>query len=148
MEVILLEKMSNLGNLGDQVRVKRGYGRNYLVPQGKAVPATPENIREFEARRAELERAAAEAREQAEQRSEQLSGAQITLHARTAGEGKLYGSVGPVDISEALREDGHEVERREIHLPEPIRHVGEYPVAVHLHSDVEATVYVTVIGQG
>lgn len=148
MEVILLEKMSNLGNLGDQVRVKRGYGRNYLIPQGKAVPATPENIREFEQRRAELERAAAEAREQAEQRSEQLAGAHVTIHARTAGEGKLYGSVGPVDISEALRENGYEVERREIHLPEPIRHVGEYPVAVHLHSDVEATVYVTVIGQG
>ncbi|WP_147653664.1 50S ribosomal protein L9 [Vulcaniibacterium gelatinicum] len=146
MELILLQKVTNLGNLGDRVRVKPGYGRNYLVPQGKAVPATPANIAEFEARRAEYEAKARAALEGAEGRKARLDGASVTISANASTEGKLYGSVGPRDIAEALTAAGMPVEKSEVVMGEgPIRHVGEFEVTVHLHADVDATVKVVVV---
>lgn len=145
MEVILLDKVQNLGNLGDKVAVKPGYGRNFLIPQGKAVAATPENIKEFEQRRAELERAAAGALGVAEARRETLEGAQITVHAHAGEEGKLFGSVGTADIAEALAAQGLEVEKKEIILPlGPLRQVGEHEIIINLHTDVKAAVTVVV----
>ncbi len=142
MDIILLEKVENLGNLGDKVRVKPGYGRNFLIPSGKAVRATPERIKEFEARRAELEKAAAEAKQQAETRRAGIDGTEISIGARVAGEGQLYGSVATPEIAEALAAAGHTVERQELRLPEdgPIREVGTYEIMVHLHADVDATI--------
>ncbi|HHQ41844.1 MAG TPA: 50S ribosomal protein L9 [Chromatiales bacterium] len=147
MEVILLEKIKNLGDLGDRVKVRPGYGRNYLIPQGKAVPATPENIKRFEERRAELERAAAEARVAAEARREKLEGLEVTIPARAGQEGKLFGSVGTQDIAEAVSAAaGIEVERREVLMPEgPIRQTGEYEIELQLHSDVSAVVRIVVV---
>lgn len=146
MELILLQKVTNLGNLGDRVRVKPGYGRNYLVPQGKAVPATPANIAEFEARRAEYEAKAKAALEGAEGRKARLDGAIVTISANASTEGKLYGSVGPRDIAEALTAAGTPVEKSEVVMGEgPIRHVGEFEVTIHLHADVDATVKVVVV---
>lgn len=146
MEVILLEKVENLGALGDRVKVRAGYARNYLIPQGKAKYATEANIAEFEARRAELERAAAEALQAAEARKAALDGLKVTVKAHAGGEGKLFGSVGPGDIAHALEEAGHEVERKEIRLPAgPIRQIGEYEVTLHLHSDVDAVITVEVV---
>lgn len=149
MEVILLEKIDNLGKLGDKVRVRPGYGRNFLIPQGKAVRATRERIKEFEAQRAELEKAEADAVAAAQQRKEKLDGAAITITAKVAGEGQLYGSVSTAEITEALTEAGHEVERKELRLPGDgaIREVGEYDIVIHLHSDVDATVRLTVEGE-
>jgi large subunit ribosomal protein L9 len=141
MEVILLEKIDNLGNLGDRVRVRPGYGRNYLVPSGKATPATPENIARFESRRAELEKAAADALTAARGRKAALDQMTITLKAKAGDEGKLFGSIGTADIATALTEAGEPVERHEVRLPEgSFRHVGEYDVEIHLHSDVNATI--------
>jgi large subunit ribosomal protein L9 len=141
MEVILLEKIENLGTLGDRVNVKSGYGRNYLLPQGKAAPATPENIAEFEARRAELEQAAAEALTAAEARRDSLADMVVTIAAKAGEEGKLFGSVGTSDIADAIQAAGVEVERNEIRLPEgAFRQTGEYDVDLHLHSDVNITV--------
>ena len=146
MEVILLEKVANLGNLGDKVNVKSGYGRNYLLPQRKATAATPANIAEFEARRAELEKAAAERKASAEARAAHLSELEVTITATAGDEGKLFGSIGTHDIADALTASGVEVAKSEIRLPNgTIRQVGEYDVAVHLHSDVEATVKLIVI---
>ncbi len=147
MEVILLEKIKNLGDLGDRVKVRPGYGRNYLIPQGKAVPATPENIKRFEERRAELERQAAEARAAAEARREKLEGLEVTIPARAGQEGKLFGSVGTQDIAEAVTAAaGIEVERREVLMPEgPIRQTGEYEIELQLHSDVSAMVRIVVV---
>ena len=147
MEVILLEKIKNLGDLGDRVKVRPGYGRNYLIPQGKAVPATPENIKRFEERRAELERAASEARAAAEARREKLEGLEVTIPARAGQEGKLFGSVGTQDIAEAVSTAaGIEVERREVLMPEgPIRQTGEYEIELQLHSDVSAVVRIVVV---
>ncbi|HYW92706.1 MAG TPA: 50S ribosomal protein L9 [Gammaproteobacteria bacterium] len=148
MEIILLEKVENLGNLGDRVRVKNGYGRNFLLPQRKAVRATPENIREFEARREELEKAAADALTRARGRTSSLEGLEVTITARTAGEGRLYGSVGPVDVADAIAAAGVEVEKKEVRMPQgPIRQVGEYEVEVHLHTDVDVPVRVVVVGE-
>ncbi len=146
MEVILLEKVKNLGNVGDRVKVRPGYGRNYLIPFHKAVPATPENIARFEAERAELERRAQEQLAEAQRRKEQLEGLTVTITSKAGDEGKLFGSVGVRDIAEAVTEAGVPLAKNEVSLPEgPIRSVGEYEIIVHLHPDVEGTVKVNVV---
>ncbi len=149
MEVILLEKVENLGGLGDQVKVKAGYGRNYLIPSGKAAPATPENVAKFEERRAELEKALQEKLATAEGRHAAIDGKSVTIAAKAGTEGKLFGSVGTHEIAEAVAaEIGAEVEKSEVRLPMgPIRQVGEYDIEIHLHSDVSATVKVVVQGE-
>ena len=145
MEVILLEKVENLGNLGDRVNVRPGYGRNYLIPTGKATAATPENIKAFEERRAELEKQAAEALAAAEARRAQLEGLTVTITAKAGDEGKLFGSVGTADIAEAVTGAGVAIEKREVRMPEgPIRVTGEYQIELHLHTDVDASVKVVV----
>ncbi|MEE4293531.1 MAG: 50S ribosomal protein L9 [Xanthomonadales bacterium] len=145
MELILLEKVQNLGDLGDRVTVKPGYGRNFLVPQGKAVRATPANIKEFEARREELEKAAMKKLSSAEERLGALQGFEISLVANASEEGKLYGSIGPREISEAVTAAGPALEKSEVIMGEgPIRYTGEHEVLVHLHADVETTIKVTV----
>ena len=145
MQLILLQKVVNLGNLGDKVDVKPGYGRNFLVPQGKAVPATAANLAEFEAKRAEYEAKAKAGLEDAQARQAKLEGASVTLKANASTEGKLYGSVGPRDIAEAFTAAGLPLEKSEVILGEgPLRHTGEFDVLVHLHADVEATVKVVV----
>ncbi len=146
MEVILLEKVKNLGDVGERVKVRPGYGRNYLIPFRKAVPATPENIQRFEAERAELERKAKEQLEAAQQRKEQLEGLTVTITSKAGDEGRLFGSVGVRDIAEAVTAAGVPLAKNEVSLPEgPIRAVGEYEVTVHLHPDVEGTVKVNVV---
>ncbi len=141
MEVILLEKVENLGSLGDRVNVKPGYGRNFLIPSGKATPATEEHIKAFEERRAELEKAAVDAQAIAEVRREKLAGMSITIQARAGEEGKLFGSIGTADIAEAIVAAGVEVERSEVRLPEgAFRQMGEYSVLVHLHTDVNTEI--------
>ena len=145
MEVILLERVANLGNLGDRVNVRSGYGRNFLVPSNKAVPANKANIADFEARRAELEKAAAEVLATAQSRAEAIAAVgQITIKANAGDEGKLFGSIGVTDIVEAAAAAGITVERREVSLPESIRNIGEYDVAFQLHSDVAQNVKLTV----
>ena len=145
MELILLEKITNLGNLGDKVKVKPGYGRNYLVPAGKAIPATARNIADFEARRAELEKAALKKLSTAEERCAALQGFEIVLTANTGEEGKLYGSIGPREIAEAVTERGISLEKSEVIMGEgPIRYTGEHDVLVHLHADVETEIKVIV----
>ena len=146
MQLILLQKVVNLGNLGDKVTVKPGYGRNFLVPQGKAVPATATNLAEFEARRAEYEAKAKASLEGAEGRKARLEGASVTISANASTEGKLYGSVGPRDIAEALTKAGMPVEKSEVVMGEgPLRHIGEFDVLVHLHADIETTVKVVIV---
>ncbi len=147
MEVILLENIGNLGNLGDKVDVKSGYGRNFLIPQGKAVPATEDNVAKFEARRAELEAAAAEARAGAEARAEAINAlGLISITANAGEEGKLFGSVGTRDIAEAVTAAGAEIDKAEVRLPEgALRELGEYEVAIQLLGDVTASVAVAVI---
>lgn len=146
MEVILLERVENLGQLGDQVKVKPGYARNYLIPQGKATEATEANIARFEARRVELEKAADEALSQARVRAEQLTDLVVTVVANAGNEGRLFGSVGPAEITDAVTATGNELAKREVRLPEgPIRQIGEYDVPLHLHSDIEVTVRVNVV---
>jgi len=141
MEIILLEKIENLGAMGDKVNVKPGYGRNYLIPKGKAAPATAENIAEFETRRAELEKASAETLQAAEARRDQLEGKQITIVAKAGEEGKLFGSIGTADIASSISESGVTIERNEVRLPEgAFRLLGEYDVELHLHADVNVTV--------
>ena len=145
MQLILLQKVVNLGNLGDKVDVKPGFGRNFLVPQGKAVPATEANLAQFEARRAEYEAKASAALSDAESRRAKLEGASVTIYANASTEGKLYGSIGPRDIAEALTKTGTPVEKSEVVMGEgPIRNVGETEVIVHLHADVETPVKVVV----
>lgn len=141
MQVILLEKVENLGNLGDQVKVRAGYGRNYLIPQGKATTATPENVARFEARRAELEKAAAEALAAAQARKAKLDGMTVTITAKAGDEGKLFGSIGTGDIARAVTETSQAIERHEVRLPEgAFRALGEYEIELHLHTDVDATI--------
>ncbi|HXF08558.1 MAG TPA: 50S ribosomal protein L9 [Candidatus Acidoferrales bacterium] len=148
MDVILLQKVENLGGLGDRVSVRPGYARNYLIPFGKAVPATPDRIAEFENRRAELERQAAENFAHAQARKADLESVTVTLRAKASSEGKLYGSIGNADVAEALTASGHPVERREVRLPDgPIRMIGEYDVAVHLHTEVDAVIHIVVVGE-
>lgn len=148
MELILLEKIENLGNLGDVVNVRAGFARNYLIPQGKAKMATAEAKAEFEARRAELEKAEAEALAAAKQRAEKIEGlGEVTIEANAGPEGKLFGSVGPDEIAQAITEAGVEAEKREIRLPEgPIGAEGEYTVGLHLHADVDTEIKVVVKG--
>ena len=147
MQLILLQKVTNLGNLGDKVDVKPGYGRNYLVPQGKAVPATAANLAEFEAKRAEYEAKAKAVHDGAEARRAKLEGASVTISANAATEGKLFGSVGPREIAEALTKQlGVEVNKSEVVMGEgPLRHTGEFEVLVHLHADIDTTVKVVVV---
>lgn len=149
MEVILLEKIRNLGGLGDKVKVRSGYGRNFLIPQGKAVPATEDNLARLEERRAELERAAAEELSQAQARAEQVRQLErLTLQVRAGEEGKLFGSIGPADIAEAIGAAGVELDKSMIDMPEgPIRTTGEHSVTVQLHSDVEVELPVLVEAQ-
>jgi large subunit ribosomal protein L9 len=145
MELILLQKVVNLGSLGDKVKVKPGYGRNFLVPQGKAVPATAANLAEFEAKRAEYEAKAKDAFDAAEARKAKLEGVSVTIYANASTEGKLYGSVGPREIADALTKTGTPVEKSEVILGEgAFRHIGEYEVLVHLHADIETTVKVVI----
>lgn len=146
MEVILLEKIRNLGNLGDTVKVKSGFGRNFLIPQGKAVSASKNNIARFETRRAELESKAQAKLEAATQRAEQLNDSKITIAAMASDEGKLYGSVNTIDIVKAMHEAGHAVEKKEVTMPEgPIHQVGEFPISLHLHTDVTAEITVEIV---
>jgi large subunit ribosomal protein L9 len=148
MNVILLQKVENLGNLGDRVKVKAGFGRNFLIPQGKAAPATPANIKAFEARRAELEKLANEQLAAAQTRKAALEGLVITISSKAGAEGKLFGSVGTVDVAEKLTEMGHKVERKEVRLPHgPIRMVGEHDLEIHLHTDVNVPVKLVIIGE-
>ena len=148
MEVILLEKVGKLGGLGDQVTVKAGFGRNYLVPYGKAVPANEANIAEFEARRAELEKAAAEKLAAAEARAEQLNDKTVTITSKAGDEGKLFGSIGVRDVADATTAAGVEISKSEVRLPEgPIREVGEYEIAIQLHSDVTATINLVIVAE-
>jgi large subunit ribosomal protein L9 len=145
MDLILLEKVQNLGDLGDLVKVKSGYGRNYLVPQGKAAPATKENLAQFEARRAELEAAAKDKLGQAEARQAGLADLAVEITANASEEGSLYGSIGPREIADAVSALGHELNKSEVIMGEgPLRNVGEFDVLVQLHSDVEATLKVTI----
>ncbi len=143
MEVILLEKIAKLGKVGDKVTVKNGYGRNFLIPFGKALPATEANLATFEARRAELEKAANDQLSGAQKRAEEMAEIELTLIAKAGDEGKLFGSIGPRDLAEAITSAGVAVAKSEIRLPEgPIRAVGEYDVGIQLHSDVAATIKV------
>jgi large subunit ribosomal protein L9 len=145
MELILLEKVQKLGDLGDTVNVKPGYGRNYLVPTGKAVPATPENTAQFEARREELEKVARQKLSSAGDRLSALEGFEIVLAANASEEGKLYGSIGPREISDAVTAQGVTLEKSEVIMGEgPIRYTGEHEVLIHLHADVETEIKVTV----
>jgi large subunit ribosomal protein L9 len=148
MEVILLEKIANLGALGDRVTVKAGYGRNYLIPQAKAVAATAQNVEAFEARRAELEKEAAQILATAQARASAVSALEITIAANAGEEGKLFGSVGARDIAQAATDAGVELDRSEIRLPDgPVREVGEYAIEVGLHPEVEAALKVIVVAE-
>lgn len=148
MDLILLQKVTNLGALGDRVKVKPGYGRNYLVPQGKAVPATKTNIEAFETRRAEYEARAAQLFGDAESRATTLTDASVTIAANASTEGKLFGSVGPRDIADAFTAAGKPVSKSEVVMPDgPIRHIGEFEVIIHLHADIERKVKVEVVAE-
>jgi len=148
MQVILMEKLANLGNLGDVVKVKDGYARNYLIPHGKAKRATEENLKVFEAKRAELEKAQSAALAQATERGAKLNGLVLKITQKAGVDGKLFGSVTNHDIVEALKAQGHEVERSHIRMPTgALKQVGEYPLQIALHTDVVVTITVAVIGE-
>ena len=146
MEIILLEKIDNLGGIGDRVKVKAGYGRNYLLPQGKATLATAANIEKFEQQRAELQVRASRDLAGAEARAEQLRGLQLSVRVNAGSEGKLFGSIGTVDIADLCTEQGMPVERSEVRLPDgPIRLVGEHTFDIHLHTDLDVPITINVI---
>jgi large subunit ribosomal protein L9 len=148
MEVILLEKIANLGELGQVVKVKDGYARNFLIPQGKAKRATEENRKAFEARRAELEKAQAAALARAQERGAKLNGLTVQITQKAGPDGRLFGSVTNYDIVEALKKQGHEVERAQIRMPQgPLKQVGDYPLEIALHTDVEVKINVSVLGE-
>jgi large subunit ribosomal protein L9 len=148
MQVILLEKVVNLGNLGDVVKVKDGFARNFLLPQGKAKRATEANLKAFEARRAELEKAQADLLAKAQERGAKINGLTLQIVQKAGVDGRLFGSVTNYDIVEALKAQGHEVERAMVRMPAgPIKQVGEYPIQLELHADVVATVQVSVLGE-
>ena len=148
MQVILMEKVANLGNLGDVVKVKDGFARNFLIPQGKAKRATPENLKHFEARRTELEKAQNEQLAKATERAEKLGNLKIEITQKAGVDGRLFGSVTNYDIVEALEKQGHQVERSQVRMPQgPLKQVGEYPLQVALHTDVTVTINVSVIGE-
>ncbi len=146
MEIILLKNVGGLGSLGDKVKVRSGYGRNYLVPQGHAVLATPANLEAFEARRVELEREAAAALAAAEARKGALDGMSVTIARRAGEQGRLFGSVGTQDVAEAVAAAGGTVDKQEVRLPAgPLRSTGEFDVSLHLHPDVDAAIKVTIV---
>jgi large subunit ribosomal protein L9 len=146
MEVILLQKVANLGNIGDRVKVRSGFGRNFLLPQGKATLATPENVARFEARRAELERLAREHLSSAEERATALKDFKLIIQAKAGTEGKLFGSIGTADIAEALSRANFKVERSEVRLPSgPLRMLGEHTVNLHLHADIDVPLHVAIV---
>lgn len=148
MEVILLQKVASLGNIGDRVKVKSGYGRNHLLPSGKATLATPEHVAAFEARRAEFEAREAGDLASAQARAAQMEGFALTLTAKAGNEGKLFGSIGTTDIAEACIAAGHQVERSEVRLHGgPIRLVGEHKVTLHLHADVDVDLALTIVAE-
>ena len=148
MQIILLQRIVNLGKLGETVDVKPGYGRNFLIPQGKALPATAANIEKFEARRAELEAEEKKELDTAQERADALTDVNVIMRAKSGDEGKLFGSIGTRDIAEALTNSGLEVDRVEIKLPEgALRQVGEYNVDIQLHHDVTATILVTILSE-
>jgi large subunit ribosomal protein L9 len=145
MEVILLQKVANLGNIGDRVKVRSGYGRNFLLPQGKATLATADNVKKFEARRADLERNAQDELAVAQSRAEALKDYTLAMTAKAGNEGKLFGSVGTADIAEACTRAGHKVARSEVRMPNgPLRSVGEHVVELHLHADVDVELKVSI----
>lgn len=146
MNVILLDKVENLGDIGDLVTVKPGYGRNYLLPQGKAALATRANLAEVEARRAELEKAAAEELAAAKARAELVNGMELVIPANVGTEGKLFGSVGPIDIEEACSKVGVEIAKAEVRMPDgPIHEIGDYTIGLHLHPEVNVDITVRVV---
>ena len=146
MEVILLKKVGGLGDLGDKVAVRPGYGRNFLIPQGAAVAATEANLKAFEERRAELESKAAEQLAIAEARRERLEGLTVSIPRKAGDEGRLFGSVGTADIAEAVTAVGIELAKSEVRLPQgPFRHIGEYEVELHLHTDVDVVILVEIV---
>lgn len=148
MEIILLQKVANLGNIGDRVKVKSGFGRNFLLPQGKATVATPANVARFEAQRAELEKAAREHLSSAQERAEAMKNFHLRITAKAGAEGKLFGSVGTSDIAEACSREGFKVQRSEVRLPNgALRMVGEHVVTLHLHADVDVTLPVTIVAE-
>ena len=148
MEVILLQKVANLGNIGDRVKVRSGFGRNFLLPQGKATLATADNIARFEARRAELEKAAREHLTSAQERAEAMKDFKLTIRAKAGTEGKLFGSIGTADIAEACTREGFKVERSEVRLPSgPLRMLGEHVVNLHLHADVDVPLHVAIVAE-
>lgn len=148
MEIILLEKVANLGGLGDKVNVKPGYGRNFLIPQGKAVIASAEKIQHFEQRRAELEKKAADELAAAQKRSDTIAALNVAIAHKAGDEGRLYGSIGTKDIAEAVTAAGVAIEKQEVRLPNgPIRHVGDYEIGIQLHSDVIAILPLKVVAE-
>lgn len=148
MEVILLENIRNLGKFGNKVRVANGYGRNFLIPRGKAVPATADNLANFEAQRAKLEQAAQSRLDQAKERASEIEAVHVTISARAGDEGKLYGSIGTYEIAKAYQEKGVELQRQDIRLPlGPIREVGDFEVMCQLHAEVVATAKVTITAE-
>ncbi len=148
MQVILMEKVVNLGSLGDVVKVKDGFARNFLIPQGKAKRATPDNLKAFEVRRAELEKAQAEALAKAQERAAKLEGLAVQIAQKAGVDGRLFGSVTNYDIVEVLNKQGHEVDRSQIRMPQgPLKRVGDYPLEVALHSDAVVTITVSVLGE-
>lgn len=148
MEVILLQKIANLGDIGDRVKVKPGFGRNYLLPGGKATLATADNVARFESRRVELEAKAAAELSSAKTRAAGLEGFKLSITAKAGNEGKLFGSIGTSDIAEACQKAGHAIERSEVRLPGgPIRMVGEHVISVHLHSDIDVQLPLTVVAE-
>lgn len=148
MEVILMEKLPNLGALGDVVKVKQGYARNYLIPHGKAKRATPENVAAFELRRAELEKAQADALGKAQARAEKLNGTTVQITRKAGVDGRLFGSVTNADIAEALTAQGFEIAKAEIRMPTgPLKAIGDTHLALALHPDVVTTITVSVLGE-
>jgi len=148
MQVILLENIRNLGQLGDSVSVANGYGRNFLLPKGKAVPATKDNVEKFEARRAELEEKAAGILAAAQTRADQVAELAVTIEAHSGDEGKLFGSVGTKDIADAVSAAGVALEKHEVRLPTgALRNIGEFEIDIHLHADVNAILKLTVVAQ-
>jgi large subunit ribosomal protein L9 len=148
MDVILLQKVANLGNIGDRVKVRSGFGRNYLLPQGKATLATADNVARFEARRAELEKAAREHLSSAEERAAAMKDFKLTITAKAGTEGKLFGSIGTADIAEACQKAGFKVERSEVRLPNgPLRMVGDHLVNLHLHADIDVPLAISIVAE-
>jgi large subunit ribosomal protein L9 len=148
MDIILLQKVANLGNIGDRVKVKSGFGRNFLLPQGKATLATPTNVAKFEEKRVEFERIAREQATSAQERADSMKDFRLTLTAKAGTEGKLFGSIGTADIAEAATREGFKISRAEVRLPGgPLRMVGEHVVHLHLHADVDVPLNVTIVAE-